>query len=121
MLSRVQSMHEFSIVARILETALEVSRQHGDAPIERVTVEIGSLRQVTPDVMVFAFEVASRGTSAEGAAFEWNEIPAEVLCERCETLFHPAESLWLCPECGAGGGRVIRGDELILKSVTLEE
>lgn len=114
-------MHEFSIVTRILEMAIEVSRQHGDLPVERVTVEIGSLRQVAPEVLLFAFEAASRGTSAEGAIFEWSEIPAEVLCERCETRFQPAMALWLCPNCGAGGGRVIRGDELILKSVTLEE
>ncbi|GMU91666.1 MAG: putative hydrogenase nickel incorporation protein HypA [Candidatus Hydrogenedentota bacterium] len=114
-------MHEFSIVTRILELALDVSRQHGNLPVERVTVEIGSLRQVAPDALLFAFEAASRGTNAEGAVFEWNEIPAKVLCERCEAKFQPAEALWLCPKCGAGGGRIIHGDELILKSVTLEE
>lgn len=114
-------MHELSIVKRILDLSLDVSRGHGARPIERVTVEIGALRQVVPESMSFAFEAASRGTPAEGAVFDWTEIPAEVICENCESLFRPGEAVWACPRCGAGGGRVVRGNELVLRSVTLRD
>lgn len=114
-------MHELSIVSRILDIALDVSRQHGERPIERVVVDVGALRQVVPEMMSFAFEAASRGTRAEGAAFEWTEVPAEVVCENCEAAFRPPDFLWVCPECGAGGGKVVRGNELVLRSVTLSD
>lgn len=112
-------MHELSIVARILDMALDVSRRNGDATVERVWVDIGALRQVVPEIMSFAFEAASRGTRAENAVFEWCEVPAEIVCENCETKFGPQEPIWLCPECGAGGGYIVHGDELVLRSVTL--
>ncbi len=112
-------MHELSIVARILDMALDVSRCNGDAPVERVCVDIGALRQAVPEVLSFAFGAASRGTAAESAVFAWSEIPAEIVCENCEANFSPQEFIWLCPECGLGGGRIVRGDELVLRSVTL--
>lgn len=114
-------MHELSVVARILDMALDVSRRNGDAPVERVCVDIGALRQVVPEVMSFAFEAASCGTQAENAVFEWSEIPAEIVCENCEVKFNSQEPIWLCPECGAGGGHIVRGEELVLRSVTLRE
>ena len=114
-------MHELSIVKRILEMALEVSRDHGDQPVERVEVQVGVLRQVVPESMLFAFEAACRGTLAEGAVFEWSKVPAEVICERCEAVFHPEFALWVCPACGAGGGRIVAGDELLVSSVTLRD
>ena len=114
-------MHELGIVKRILDMALEVSRQNEDRPVERVVVDVGVLRQVVPEMMSFAFEAASRGTCAEAAVFEWTAIPAEVICETCEAVFHPREAMWLCPECGAGGGRIVHGDELVLRSVTLRD
>ena len=114
-------MHELSIVKRILDMAIAVSVQHGARPVERVAVDVGALRQIVPETMSFAFEAASRGTPAEGAAFEWTEVPSKIICESCEAVFCPPDVLWLCPECGAGGGRIVHGDELVLRSVTLRD
>jgi len=114
-------MHELAIVKRILDLALDVSEQNGALPVARVAVDVGALQNVVPEMMSFAFAAISHGTNAEGAAFEWSEVPAEVICERCETSFRPDAPIWVCPECGAGGGRVVRGDELVLRSVTLRE
>ncbi|HRI88842.1 MAG TPA: hydrogenase maturation nickel metallochaperone HypA [Candidatus Hydrogenedentes bacterium] len=112
-------MHEVGIVKRILEMAIEVSLQHEGRPIDRVCVSVGTLRQVVPESMRFAFEAVSRGTRAEGAVFDLCEVQAEVICANCETRFHPDAAMWVCPACAAGGGRVVKGDELILTSVTL--
>jgi hydrogenase nickel incorporation protein HypA/HybF len=114
-------VHEFAIVKRLLEIALETSRAHGDAPIERVLVEIGALRQVVPSTLEFAFRAASAGTAAEGADMDWTLVPAEILCGRCESAFTPASVFWVCPSCGATGGRAIKGNDLVLKTVTLHE
>ena len=114
-------MHEFSLVESILSTAFQVARQNGDLPISRVKVEIGALQQVVPDALEFAFDAATKGTPAEGATFEWIEIPARVQCPACETAYEPADVFWVCPACSAQGGTAIRGDEIILASIELED
>ena len=114
-------MHEFSLVESILTSAFEVARQHGSLPITRVKVEIGALQQVVPDALEFAFDAAVKGTPAEGAVFEWAQIPACIQCVECDTAYEPADVFWVCPGCGAQGGRAIRGDEIVLASVELED
>ncbi|NUM54565.1 MAG: hydrogenase maturation nickel metallochaperone HypA [Candidatus Hydrogenedentes bacterium] len=114
-------MHELSIVKRILDVALDISKQNGELPVVRVAIDVGALSQVVPEMMSFAFQAISHGTNAEGAEFDWTEVPVEVLCESCETIFRPGEPVWRCPECGAGGGRVVHGNELVLRSVTLRD
>lgn len=114
-------MHELSIVKRILDLALDISKENGALPVVRVAVDVGAMSQVVPETMSFAFQAMSHGTNAEGAEFECSEVPIEVLCESCEAIFHPDGPMWLCPECGAGGGRVLHGDELVLRSVTLRD
>ena len=114
-------MHEFSLVSSILETALSVAAEHGDLPIETVVVEIGALRQVVPEALAFAFEAAVKDTLAADAELDWREIPARIACAQCAEEYAPADVFWICPACGAPGGRVVTGEELLLKSVTLTE
>ncbi len=113
-------MHEFSIAEELLKATLEVAESHDRRAVERVRVHIGRLRQVVPDALTFAFDALTKGTLAEGAALVWEEVPTRVRCRQCETVFQPEEDwFWSCPSCGAAGGEVLEGEELILESVTL--
>lgn len=114
-------MHELSLVKSILERTFEISREYGDRPIRGVRIRIGSMRQVVPEALQFAFEAASGNTPAEGADFAWEVVPVEILCEGCEQTYRPLEDIWRCPGCGHNGGRLLQGDELILDSVELAE
>jgi len=113
-------MHEFSIAEELLKAALEVAETHDQRAVERVRVRIGRLRQIVPEALAFAFDALTKGTLAEGAALVWEEVPTRVRCRKCETVFQPEEDwFWSCPSCGAAGGEVLEGEELILESVTL--
>lgn len=114
-------MHEFSLAEQILACALDLSREHGGAPVERINVEIGALRAVVPESLKFAFEAAVEGTPAEGAVLAWEEIPATVACPQCALEYTPDDIIWSCPTCGTPGGRAIRGDELNITSVILSD
>lgn len=109
------------MVQSILECALGVARDHGGLAIERVSVEIGALQLVAPEALEFAFEAAKKGTLAENGVLEWHEVVARIECEACGACFEPEDLFWACPECGAVGGRVLAGDDLVLKSVELLE
>jgi hydrogenase nickel incorporation protein HypA/HybF len=112
-------MHEFSLAERILECALELSATHEGAPVERIEVEIGALRAVVPDSLLFAFEAAAQETAAEGARLDWREVPAQVECRACQANYEPQDMIWSCPECGTVGGRAVHGDELLITRVVL--
>lgn len=112
-------MHEFSLVESILECVSRVARENGDLPVERVDLEIGALQQVVPEALQMAFEAAKEGTPAAAAALTWILTPVMVTCFQCHAPYAPSEPPWICPQCGATGGRVVQGDELVVKSVVL--
>lgn len=114
-------MHEFSLVARILERACAIARDHGGRPIERIVLEVGALQQVVPEALEFAFDASKQGTLAGDARLDWREIPARVRCSACGMAYEPEDLYWVCPECAAAGGEVLAGDDLILSSVVLQE
>ena len=60
-------MHELAIAMDVVELA---EARCGDARIVKVTVAIGAGALVLPDALAFAWEAATAGTLAAGAALE---------------------------------------------------
>lgn len=115
-------MHELSLVRSVLVRVLEVSNQYGGLPVERVHLEIGAHRNVVPELLDFAFRAARQGTCADHATLVWHTVPVEVLCTNCEAKYRPEdEQIWRCPVCGALGGRLVHGDELVLRTIELAD
>ncbi|MDP6355618.1 MAG: hydrogenase maturation nickel metallochaperone HypA [Planctomycetota bacterium] len=112
-------MHEITIVNAILDEALKVAETHGGRPVESLRVRIGRLRQIVPDLVCWSFDILKKATLAEKAVLECEEVELHVRCEGCSTTFRPDDIIWACPECGAFGGEVLEGNELILHSVVL--
>jgi len=113
-------MHEMSLVEALMDTLLDMQRRQGWSRVSRVTLKVGRLRQVVPEAMVFCFEVASKGTSVEGASLEIEEAPLVSRCTRCGEEWSDSESLGLCPFCGSVDVEVVQGMELLLESVEVE-
>ena len=113
-------MHEYGLAEEILAVTLEVAETHGGQPVEHLWVRFGRLRQVIPEALSFAFSAVAHGTLAEGATLHCEEIAPRVRCRSCDIIFAP-EDPWLsiCPGCGAAGGEVIAGEEMVVTRVTL--
>jgi hydrogenase nickel incorporation protein HypA/HybF len=113
-------MHEFSLAEPILKAALEVSERQGGLAIEQVCARIGRLRAVAPEALTFAFDSLKEGTAAQGALLVWGEIAPTVRCAPCAAVFEPEDDrIWLCPSCGAVGGELLAGNELMVERVIL--
>jgi len=131
-------VHELSVSSAIIDTALK------HAAGRRVTVvdlRLGTLRQVVPESLSFYFEIVGRDTLCEGARLELELIDALMACRECGHEWDPApqpehgeivggdlleaSSMTLpqfrCPECQAGGAEVLRGNELEVESIEVEE
>jgi hydrogenase nickel incorporation protein HypA/HybF len=111
-------MHELSIASAIVAIA---ARHAAGRRVTAVEVRVGHLRQVVPDSLAFAFELVAEGTEVEGAQLRLHEVPAAGRCRACATE-GPLTSFPLhCAACGSLDVEVIRGEELLVDSLELEE
>ncbi|XVU30558.1 hydrogenase maturation nickel metallochaperone HypA [Actinoplanes sp. CA-054009] len=106
-------MHELSITQSIVDVCCE---RAGDRRVHSVRVLIGALTAVLPDAMLFCFDVATRGTAAEGARLDIERRAGAVHCRDCGADTELTDFLLLCP-CGSADVRVVAGDELRIVSM----
>ena len=106
-------MHELAIAESVVDT---VTQRLPGAKITRVHLEIGALSGVVPDSIKFCFDLATEGTTLEGATLEITEPPARCRCRACGAEFRPDSPIVLCP-CGSPDVAVLAGEELKIVSV----
>jgi Zn finger protein HypA/HybF involved in hydrogenase expression len=73
-------MHELSICSSI---AAIVTEHAAGRTVDRVVLDVGWLRQVVPDTLVYSWGLVVEGTPLEGATLEVNHIPAVIECRTC--------------------------------------
>ena len=111
-------MHELSIADALLGIAL----RHADGRrIESVEVKVGHLRQVVPDALLFAWTLVADGTAAQEAELIIEEIPAAGVCRGCGTQSEWDAFPLACRACGSIDVELVRGAELLVDALTMEE
>jgi hydrogenase nickel incorporation protein HypA/HybF len=110
-------MHEVGLMQSALDLAAAEAARQGATRIHRLTLRVGALAGVEPEALVFAFDVASVGTLAEGAEFAIENVPAVCFCDRCGREFWPAEIVYCCPACGDLSSDIMQGRDLELASL----
>ena len=111
-------MHELSIADRIVSIA---AAHAAGRPVSKVEVKVGHLRQVVPSALEFAFQLVAQGTPAEGAELEVEVVPAAGLCRACGGESALSAFPLQCSRCGGLDLEVIRGEELLVEALELEE
>jgi hydrogenase nickel incorporation protein HypA/HybF len=111
-------MHELSIAESIVDIAVRHARGR---PVTRVEVSVGHLRQVVPSALAFAFELVAQGTAADGAELVLNVIPAAGRCRQCGVESVLDGFPLLCTACGSADVELVRGEELLVESLDVEE
>ena len=111
-------MHELSIADAVLQIALN----HADGRrIEAIELKLGHLRQVVPEALAFAFTLVSEGTPAEGAELLLEEVPAAGVCRDCGQESEFEGFPLACQGCGSLAVEVVRGEELLVDALVMEE
>jgi hydrogenase nickel incorporation protein HypA/HybF len=110
-------VHEYSIAAGVVETALA----HAEGRrVTEVKLRVGALRQVVPATLTLAFGLTARGTACEGARLEQEFVPCRLRCPSCEVEWTAREPDFRCRACG-WPALVLSGDELRVESIEVEE
>lgn len=68
-------MHEMSLMADLMRKIERVLRESGGGRIVRVRVALGAQSHLSPEHFREHFEIAVRGTAAEGASLEIGTRP----------------------------------------------
>ena len=111
-------MHELSLAESIVRIA---TAHAAGRPVAKVELKVGHLRQVVPSALAFAFELVAQGTPLEGAELAMEEAPAAGRCRRCGTESELPGFPLRCGACGCLDLELLRGEELRVDALELEE
>jgi hydrogenase nickel incorporation protein HypA/HybF len=84
-------------------------------------MSVGEFSGVDPELLEIAFEEMISETPLCGAVLELKLIPLEARCETCEKHFTVQRFEFLCPECRSPNITILRGEQLMLESLVMEE
>ena len=103
----------------VVKTVLNLCEQNKWKRVLRVTIKVGHLRQIEPEIFAFAFSSASVGTVLEGAEISIIEMPIIFKCHSCKKSSDTEDFRFVCPICGSVNVDLISGMEFVIESVEI--
>ena len=111
-------MHELGIVVKVLEQVDEAAAQYNAQKILKVTMEVGEVSAIVPDLFTDAFHWAKKKTRfAQEAELEMIIIEGRTYCRACGETYRTTEFGKTCPHCGSPDTYLLTGDQVIIKDV----
>lgn len=114
-------MHELRITARIIQTVTQEMQRHGLSHVDSVRIRIGELSGIDPSALLFGWEASTRGTSFERVLLEIESVAVTGRCRRCQREFNVVGFLFRCPDCQSGKIDLVRGQEIEIASLNVEQ
>jgi hydrogenase nickel incorporation protein HypA/HybF len=111
-------MHEYAIVASLVDAVQRVADAHPGAVVRAVRVKIGDLAGVECELLRTAFATFRARTVCDGAELAIESVPGAWRCTRCDRAIATGEAL-RCPSCRRPATLVAGGD-IVLERVELE-
>lgn len=113
-------MHELSVCMSLMQQVEGIARERRAEKVTRITLSIGPLSGVEPDLLRHAYPLAAAGTVAEEAELIMDTTAIVVRCSQCDNETTVTPNKLLCGSCGDFRTQVISGDELVLMRVELD-
>lgn len=117
-------MHEMSVITSLLSIVREEMEKHHVQHLLLVRVRYGTLANIVPEALSFAFEALTADTDFAGAVLELEEVPVTLRCHQCGFLFTPPKKEAFgasCPQCGEQKGHQLEtGRELYVQHIEAE-
>jgi len=114
-------MHELSLVTGLFEILEEKAREEKALRITAVTLRVGRLSGVVPELLKTAFDTFKKGTIASRAKFRVEVVSIKVRCRSCGTESLTDEPIFVCPSCASPGLEIMEGQEVMLQRMEIEK
>ena len=96
-------MHELGIVYHIIRDVENVARANGVRRVSSVTLLLGEVSGVVPDLLLDAWRwAADKKPITEGAELIVEPVAAVTHCDACGQDYATVEHGKACPHCGSG-------------------
>lgn len=112
-------MHELSVCQALIAEVESLARTRGASGVGEVTLRIGLLSGVEPELLARAFPLACTGRLTENATLKIETVAPRIRCRECGGENEVPSNRLLCAACGGWRVDVIDGDELLLARVEL--
>lgn len=113
-------MHEMSLCEGVLQIIESEAKVQKFTKVKRVILDVGALAGVEIAALEFSFEVVMRGSIAENAVLQINEVEAQAWCMQCAESITVKERYDACPKCGSYQLQVSGGDEMKIKELEVD-
>jgi hydrogenase nickel incorporation protein HypA/HybF len=113
-------MHELSVCLSLMQQLEQIARERNAIRVTKITLDVGPLSGVEPELLRNAYPLAAAGTPAENAELVMQTADVVVRCSQCDSETTVAPNKLLCGSCGDFRTRLVSGDELTLMRVELE-
>lgn len=112
-------MHELSICRSIADI---VNRHASERRVETIHLQVGQLRQIVPDTLVYCWGLVSADTALDGSVLDVERIPARLSCRACGVVAELGEfPIFICASCNSQEVAVLTGEEFLITSLDLAE
>jgi hydrogenase nickel incorporation protein HypA/HybF len=112
-------MHEYSLVEALIRRVEEEARRRKAIAVHGLSVRIGELAGVEPELFRTAYDTFRAGTLCEQATLTLKTIPAAWACPACQVAIPRGEVL-TCAACGQPARLAEGSDALTLDGIDLE-
>lgn len=112
-------MHELSVCEALLAQVRATASANQASSVGRITIRVGPLSGVEPDLLTQAFSIARNGPLTAEASLHIETQPIRIHCRDCGNENEAAANRLLCQACGSFRVNLISGDELLLAQVEL--
>lgn len=114
-------MHELSLVQGLCRQLDELAKEHGASRVTELTVEVGVLANVVPELLRQAFlAVRPQVPLIRDAEMTLRVVPLTITCRDCGAVTDVDEPRFRCPACASPRVSARGGEELLLRDVSLE-
>ena len=115
-------MHELGIVYHIIRDVEDVTRANGVSRVTSVTLLLGEVSGVVPDLLADAWRwAADKKPLTQGAELKIETVPAVTHCEACGGDYATVEHGKTCPDCGSGETYLVQGREVMIKEIEVPD
>jgi len=112
-------MHEYSLIEALIRRVEEEARRRSALAVHGVSVRIGELAGVDPELFRTAYETFRAGTVCADAPLAVRQVAATWSCPRCRRALVRGEVL-SCPDCHEPARLDDGGDALTLDGIEME-
>lgn len=113
-------MHEYSLVKSLLAQVRALQQKCEADRVVSIQVSVGEFSGVEPELFRSAYEMLIDASPLQGTELQMRRVSLVCRCNTCKNEFAISGFRFVCPECGGNDVTVLRGEDLVLESVTLE-